>query len=75
MTPVKSSNILAIGWTTSYGLRVDFHGGRSYVYMTAPESIFHALLEAESVGKAFNVLVKQHPEQFPATRISKEETK
>ena len=72
MTPVTSSNILAVGWTPARGLRVDFHGGRSYLYLTAPEEIFEAILAAESAGKAFNLLVKQHPNQFPATKVLKE---
>lgn len=69
LIPVVSSNIAAIGWTARLDQRVDFHGGRSYIYRTAPEGIFNALIEAESVGKAFNILVKQHPTEFQATRV------
>jgi hypothetical protein len=78
MTPVTSSNIRAVGWKPEWGLRVYFKSGASYIYPDAPIEIYHALLAADktglSVGKAFHILVKQHPDQYPATKVEREES-
>lgn len=58
--PVSSSNIERIGYDQeAKHLLVQFHSGQWYLYDWVPVDIFGELLAADSVGKAFNVLVKQ----------------
>lgn len=62
-TPVKSSNIKAVGHLIGMGLYVDFHNGRRYRYPDAPSSVHDALVaeskkKGGSVGRAFQRLVK-----------------
>lgn len=59
MTPVKSSNIKAIGYDVEkLILNVEFKNGKTfgYKYISSPE--YEALVNAESVGKHFNQFVK-----------------
>lgn len=56
-TPVKSSNIASIGWN-EFVLQVEFNTGAVYEYMDVPYQIYLDLLNAESVGKHFNMFVK-----------------
>lgn len=56
---VESSNILAIGFEKETGtLGVTFTSGDEYLYSDVPESIYDELLVAESVGKAFNQMIR-----------------
>jgi hypothetical protein len=58
--PVSSGNIERIGYDQEMRhLLVQFHSGQWYVYDFVPVDVFGELLAAESVGKSFNVLVKQ----------------
>ncbi len=52
LTPVKSSNIDAIGFGND-GLFVRFKGGSLYRYPAAPKSLYENMLKAESVGSFF----------------------
>ncbi len=65
MQPVSSSNVAAVGFESSDPensetgtLRVEFKSGSTYDYQNVPQSTFDALVSAESVGRAFNQLVK-----------------
>ena len=64
--PVVSSNIASLGHNESAKiLRVSFKNGRKYEYENVSKDIFETLLDAESVGKAFNALIKSQPEAYP----------
>ena len=57
--PVQSSNIDAIAHDGATTLTVRFKHGGAYAYDGAGPEIFVRLLNAESVGKALNELVKK----------------
>ena len=62
-TPVKSSNIKAVGHLVGGGLYVDFHNGRRYRYPDVTSEVFDALVAESkkrngSVGRLFQTLVK-----------------
>lgn len=57
LTPVKSSNIEAVGHG-AHGLFVQFKGGGIYQYLDAPASLHKEMLAAESVGSFFRSRVK-----------------
>ena len=60
MLSVQSSNIQAVGYDCG-NLLVDFHNGRRYVYHGVSPELFHALLNAPSVGKFLDQYIKQYP--------------
>lgn len=52
MTPVKSSNVAAVGYDQStLTLTVQFKDGATYSYHDFPPEAHSALMAAESVGK------------------------
>ena len=54
MTPVKSSNIKAVGYDTpSKTMRVEFLNGAHFDYHDVPADAHTACLKAESVGSHF----------------------
>lgn len=58
MTPVKSSNIKAIGYDAkSHTLTVQFNSG-TYDYHGVPADVHSALMKAESVGSHFHEHVR-----------------
>jgi len=60
MTPVKSSNITAIGYNKKeLQLLVEFKGGKTFGYKYVSQDELNALLGAESVGKHFNEFIKK----------------
>lgn len=66
MQPVTviSSNIRSLCLTGSI-LSVEFNGGKVYDYQNVSKELLLELLTAESVGKAFNILIKAHPDKHP----------
>ena len=71
MTPVSSSNIAALSHDPiTLKMRVKFHTGKIYEYDRVPVATFDAILKADSVGSAFNKLVKTKPLEFPFTQVS-----
>ena len=56
MTPVISSNVIAVGYENN-NLYVDYKGGR-YIYLNVPKIEFENLLNAESKGKYMNKHIK-----------------
>lgn len=49
--PVNSSNLSSVGYdSTSKTLEVEFHHGGIYQYFNVPESVYRALLNADSAG-------------------------
>lgn len=70
MTPVTSSNIDAIGYEPeTQVLKVRFHTGITYAYGNVSHQQFTTLINAESVGKSFNQLIKSRPDAHPFTRL------
>lgn len=57
MVPVKSSNIQSVGHS-NHGLFVRFAGGALYRYPDAPKHVFDELVQADSVGRAFQAKVR-----------------
>ena len=59
MKPVVSSNIATVGYDREKKrLCVQFNSGQCYEYTAVPLETFVDLTTAESVGKAFNSLIK-----------------
>lgn len=59
LTPVKSSNILAIGHTGTK-LRVQFHNGKTFEYPGVSAAKFQELRDASSIGAHFGTHIRQH---------------
>lgn len=66
---VSSSNIEALALEGNI-LKVKFKKGSEYHYDGVSEALFKDLLEAPSIGKAFNQKVKAFPEQYPMHKVS-----
>lgn len=50
-TPVKSSNLVSVGYdASSETLEIEFKGGRIYHYFNVPMSVYVALMAASSIG-------------------------
>ena len=56
---VDSSSIASLGYDPGRRLlEVEFHGGAVYVYRAVPSHVRAELMSAESLGRAFNELVR-----------------
>lgn len=59
---VKSSNIKSIGYDKETStLEIAFNTGKVYQYNNVPESVYTALMSAESKGKYFNAHIRNNP--------------
>lgn len=59
MTPVMSSNVVAIGYDAeSKTLQVEFNSGTTYQYFDVQVEVFGAFERAESQGRFFNQFIK-----------------
>lgn len=55
MTPVKSSNIEAIGYAAdTRTMTVKFHGGGLHAYADVPQAAYEKFLNADSIGRHFH---------------------
>ena len=71
MQRVESSNIDAVGHDlNTQTLKVAFQSGGVYEYANVPLEVFQEILQAESVGKTFNRLVKSNPTQYPFVKVA-----
>ncbi len=53
-TPVSSSNLRSVGYDpASQTLEIEFQNGRIYQYFNVPQSVYDALMAAESHGRYF----------------------
>jgi hypothetical protein len=52
LTPVKSSNIAAVGYHDG-ALTVQFTTGATYTYPDVPEKLHQGLIDADSIGAFF----------------------
>lgn len=70
MTPVISSNIVAIGYDKENKiLRVIFKGNSSYLYFNVEEEIYNNLAQSESKGKTLNESVVRHKDKYKYIKI------
>lgn len=70
-TPVTSSNLSGLFHDPeTKTLSVQFKNGTIYAYQNVDTQLYLTVLNAESVGSAFNNLIKKHPDLYP---FSKEE--
>lgn len=59
MTPIKSSNIEAVGYDKDkQELHVTFKSSGTYVYADVPQAKHTAMMGAESVGSFFHTHIK-----------------
>ena len=58
MVPVASSNIASVGHDGKETLRVQFKNSGAYDYVGITEDQFLALVNSESIGKAYNTLTR-----------------
>lgn len=57
--PVVSSNVAEVGYDpATMTLEVAFHSGSVYQYFDVPESLYHEMLQAESVGRFLHEQIK-----------------
>ena len=57
--PVNSSNIASVGYDpATQTLEIEFHDGRVYQYFDVPQSVYEALMRAESAGKYLHEHIK-----------------
>lgn len=69
LTPVKSSNCSAMGHDpVTQTMTVLFHTGTRYSYQNVSTATYEQILNAPSVGSAFNKLVKSQPAAHPFTQ-------
>lgn len=68
MKQVESSNISAIGHA-GHTMVVQFKNGTKYRYENVSAELYQRILDAESVGKAFNELVKKNPTAHPYAKL------
>ena len=70
MTPVESSNIAALQHDPiNLTMLVAFKNGSFYLYQGVPDDLYMQILKADSVGSAFNKLVKADPVKFPYRKV------
>jgi len=66
-TPVESSLLTAVTYSTDQTLQLEFRSGAVYRYFAVPPTVFHALIAAESKGAYFNRNVRS---RFRYQRLS-----
>ncbi len=70
MVQVQSSNVHAIGYDPERKtLLVQFAAGRTYEYQNVTAEIYRMLTQADSVGSAFNDLIRSNPHKHPYRRV------
>jgi hypothetical protein len=70
MKLVESSNIVALQHDPiNLTMIVAFKNGTFYLYQGVPHDLFDQILKADSVGSAFNKMVKSDPARYPYRKI------
>jgi hypothetical protein len=69
MTPVTSSNIVALGHENNV-LRVEFKNGTSYDYQNVPPQLYDQLFTAKSIGGFLAANIKPKPHLYPYSKVS-----
>lgn len=57
-TPVESSVLSSIGYSSHTTLELEFRSGAIYRYFAVPPAVFEALIAADSKGGYFNRNIK-----------------
>jgi hypothetical protein len=65
-TPINSSSIASVAYSTDASLDVEFRSGAVYRYFAVPRSILDSLLAAESKGAFLNKFIR---DRFPYVRV------
>jgi hypothetical protein len=66
-TPVRSSNILSVGYDHQAGiLEVEFRSGGVYQYSGVPEHIYQGFMRAASKGAYFHDHIK---DRYPCRQV------
>ena len=61
LTPVKSSNVKALGFDPANGdMTVEFHSGDTYVYHQVGAEEYEKFLKAPSIGSHFHNHIRGH---------------
>ena len=64
---VTSSNVRSVGYdAATHCLEVEFHNGSVYQYTGVPESVYHGLVSASSVGSYLAQYIK---DRYPYHRV------
>lgn len=70
LIPVDSSTIAAIGHDANHNvMTVQFKSGAVYEYQNVDAKVYGVILNAPSVGKAFDAEVKKQPGKCPYTKV------
>lgn len=57
--PVASDSVISVGYDeATHGLEIEFQGGRVYHYDAVPIAAYRLLLQAPSIGKYVNTVIK-----------------
>lgn len=68
MTPVQSTNLLAVGYDAqTQELFIRFRNGSLYVYANVPQHVYDGLMSAPSYGKYHAAYIKN---AYPYRRLS-----
>ncbi|NMA45600.1 MAG: KTSC domain-containing protein [Lentisphaerae bacterium] len=58
-TPVISSNVASVGYgANTLTLEIKFKNGDIYQYFHVPETVYHELMRANSIGRFVNVKIR-----------------
>ena len=61
-TPVASSRIASMGWENNETMEVEFSTGAVYQYSNVSKELYDKVVSTDSVGQAFNMLIKNNSE-------------
>lgn len=73
LTVTDSSNVAALEWQDRT-LTVEFKGGGRYRYENVPLTLLGEVAAAESVGRWVNVVLVNHSDKHPCTKLSADDT-
>ena len=59
-TPVESSLLTSVAYSTNQTLQLEFRSGAVYRYFAVPPTVFQGLISAESKGAYFNRTIRNH---------------
>lgn len=75
MTPVKSTNLEAVGYDpASTTLTVQFKGGKRWAYDGVPQDTYDALMQADSIGSYFHANIRNQFDAAPVAAAESEES-
>lgn len=66
-TPVASSMLASVAYSTDATLELEFRSGATYRYLTVPEAVFQELIAAPSKGAYFNRNLRN---RYPYQRLA-----